>query len=43
LHETDCLARGATIRYLVDSSVLNVLEHKKKLLQSLQPWGKRTA
>jgi CheY-like chemotaxis protein len=43
LHETDCLACGATIRYLVDSSVLNVLEHKKKLLPSLQPSGKRTA
>ena len=31
LHETDCIACGATIRYLVDSSVLNALDHKKKL------------
>jgi CheY-like chemotaxis protein len=42
LHETDCVACGATIRYLVDSSVLNALEHKKTLLPSLQPSTKRT-
>lgn len=42
LQETDCLACGATIRYLVDSSVLNMLEHKKKLLPSLPPSAKRT-
>jgi CheY-like chemotaxis protein len=35
LHETDCIACGATIRYLVDSSVLKVLEKKKGLLPSL--------
>ena len=35
LHETDCVACGATIRYLVDSSVLKALEHKKKLVPSL--------
>ncbi len=43
LRETDCLACNATIRYLVDSSVLNVLAHKKKLLPPLQPSAKRTA
>jgi len=32
LHETDCVACGATIRYLVDSSVLKVLEQKKQLV-----------
>jgi CheY-like chemotaxis protein len=32
LHETDCVACGATIRYLVDTSVLKLLEHKKKLV-----------
>ncbi len=31
LHETDCIACGARIRYLVDSNVLTVLEQKKKL------------
>jgi CheY-like chemotaxis protein len=43
LHETDCVACGATIRYLVDSSVLNILEHKKKLAPSLEPSRKGTA
>jgi CheY-like chemotaxis protein len=43
LHETDCLACGGTIRYLVDSNVLNVLAQKKKLLPSSQPPAKRTA
>jgi CheY-like chemotaxis protein len=37
LHQTDCIACGATIRYLVDSSILNALEHKKKLVPSLKP------
>jgi CheY-like chemotaxis protein len=32
LHETDCVACGAKMRYLVDSSVLQALEHKKKLV-----------
>jgi CheY-like chemotaxis protein/ribosomal protein S27E len=32
VHETDCMSCGATIRYLVDSSVLRALEHKKKLV-----------
>ncbi len=40
LHETDCMACGATIRYLVDSSVLQALEHKKKLVPSLKPSAK---
>jgi CheY-like chemotaxis protein len=31
LHETDCLACGATIRYLVDSSVLEKLDQIKGL------------
>lgn len=34
LHETECVACGATIRYLVDSSVLKALDHKKKLVPS---------
>jgi len=34
VHETDCVACGAQIRYLVDSSVLNALGHKKKILPS---------
>ena len=34
LHETDCVACGATIGYLVDSSILKALEHKKKLVPS---------
>jgi len=32
VHETDCMACNATIRYLVDSSVLETLEQKKKLV-----------
>jgi CheY-like chemotaxis protein len=35
LQQTDCVACGATIRYLVDSSVLKLLEKKKGLLPSL--------
>ncbi len=35
LHQTDCIACGATIRYLVDSSALQALEHKNKLLPPL--------
>jgi len=34
VHETDCMACNATIRYLVDSSVLETLEQKKKLVPS---------
>lgn len=40
LHETDCIACGSKIRYLVDSSVLEALEHKKRLLPSLAPPAK---
>jgi CheY-like chemotaxis protein len=32
LQETECIACGATIRYLVDSSILKMLDHKKKPL-----------
>jgi len=35
IHETDCIACGAKIQYLVDSGVLRTLEHQKKLLPSL--------
>ena len=35
LQETECVACGANIRYLVDSSVLRLLEKKKNLLPSL--------
>jgi CheY-like chemotaxis protein len=35
LQETDCIACGATIRYLVDSSVLKLLERKQALLPPL--------
>jgi hypothetical protein len=35
VHETDCIACGATIRYLVDSSVLEILERKKKIVPAL--------
>ncbi len=34
LHETECVACGATIRYLVDASLLKVLAQKKKILPS---------
>jgi CheY-like chemotaxis protein len=34
LQETDCIACGATIRYLVDSSILKLLEQKAKMLPS---------
>ena len=40
LRQTDCLACGAIIRYLVDSSVLKVLEHKKKILPPLESSAK---
>jgi CheY-like chemotaxis protein len=32
LQETECIACSATIRYLVDSSILKMLDHKKKPL-----------
>ena len=35
LQQTDCVACGATIRYLVDSAILKLLEQKKGLLPSL--------
>ncbi len=35
LHEVECLACGALIRYLVDSSILKLLDKKKELLPSL--------
>jgi len=35
LQETDCIACGATIRYLVDSSVLKLLERKQALVPPL--------
>ena len=35
LQMTDCLACGAPIRYFVDSSILKMLEHKKKLVPVL--------
>jgi CheY-like chemotaxis protein len=35
LQETECVACGANIRYLVDSSILKLLEKKKGLLPSL--------
>ena len=34
VQQTDCIACGATIRFLVDSSVLNLLEQKTKILPS---------
>jgi Zn ribbon nucleic-acid-binding protein len=37
IHMTECVACGATIQYLVDASVLKALEHKKKLVPSLEP------
>jgi CheY-like chemotaxis protein len=35
LQETECIACGAKIRYLVDSSILKLLDDKKKRLPSL--------
>ena len=35
LREIECLACGAPIRYLVDSSILKLLEHKRGLFLSL--------
>ena len=39
LKETECVACGATIRYLVDASILKVLEQKKKILPSRERAG----
>ena len=36
LQETECIACGATISYLVDSSVLKVLEDRRNLLPALK-------
>ena len=35
LQETDCIACGATIRYLVDSSILKLLDEKKRRLPGI--------
>jgi hypothetical protein len=35
LQEAECVACGANIRYLVDSSILKLPEKKKSLLPSL--------
>lgn len=35
IQQTDCIACGAPIRYLVDSSILKLLEEKKKRLPAL--------
>jgi CheY-like chemotaxis protein len=35
MQETECVACGAPIRYLVDSSILKLLEEKKKRLPAL--------
>ncbi len=35
LQETECIACGAKIRYLVDSSILKLLDDNKKRLPSL--------
>jgi CheY-like chemotaxis protein len=37
VQEIDCIACGATISYLVDSSVLNVLDNKRELLPASRP------
>jgi CheY-like chemotaxis protein len=37
MQEVDCLACGASIRYLVDSSILKMLEHQRTLLPALKP------
>lgn len=39
LRQTECVACGATIRYLVDASILKVLEQKKKILPSRERTG----
>lgn len=39
LKQTECIACGATIRYLVDASILKVLEQKKKILPSRESFG----
>jgi hypothetical protein len=35
LQETECIACGATIRYLVDSSILKLLDDKRKRLPAM--------
>jgi CheY-like chemotaxis protein len=37
VQETDCIACGATISYLVDSSVLKILDNKRERLAASQP------
>lgn len=39
LKETECVACGATIRYLVDASILKVLAQKKNMLPSRERAG----
>jgi hypothetical protein len=39
LQETDCIACGATIKYLVDSSVLKVLDDKRQRLPASNATG----
>jgi CheY-like chemotaxis protein len=39
LQETDCIACGATIKYLVDSSVLKVLDDKRQRLPATNATG----
>lgn len=39
LKQTECVACGAPIRYLVDASILKVLEQKKKMLPSRERTG----
>jgi len=42
VQQTDCVACGATIRYLVDASILKVLDKKKTLLPILKSPGVST-
>jgi hypothetical protein len=35
LQETECIACGAKIRYLVDSTILKLLDEKKKRLPAI--------
>jgi hypothetical protein len=37
VQETECLACGAPILYLVDSSILKMLDRRRKLLPALEP------
>ena len=39
LKQTECVACGATIRYLVDASTLKVLQQRKKMLPSRKQTG----